>query len=90
MIGTACAYYLMRSGWKVTLIDRGAFAGGSSHANCGFVCPSHVLPLAEPGMVGKALKSLFQRNSPFAIKPRLDPTLWSWLLRFACAATNAT
>jgi D-amino-acid dehydrogenase len=83
VIGTACAYYLMRSGWKVTLIDRGALAGGSSHANCGFVCPSHVLPLAEPGMVGQALRSLLKRNSPFAIKPRLDPALWSWLLRFA-------
>jgi D-amino-acid dehydrogenase len=83
VIGTACAYYLMRSGWKVTLIDRGALAGGSSHANCGFVCPSHVLPLAEPGMVGQALKSLLKRNSPFAIKPRLDPALWAWLLRFA-------
>ena len=83
VIGTACAYYLMRSGWKVSLIDRGALAGGSSHANCGFVCPSHILPLAEPGMVGQALRSLLQRNSPFAIKPRLDPALWSWLLRFA-------
>ncbi|MGP0064895.1 MAG: NAD(P)/FAD-dependent oxidoreductase [Isosphaeraceae bacterium] len=83
VIGTACAYYLMKSGWNVSLIDRGALAGGSSHANCGFVCPSHVLPLAEPGMVGKAIKSLFQRNSPFAIKPKLDPTLWSWLLHFA-------
>ena len=83
VIGTACAYYLQRSGWKVTVIDRGAPASGSSHANCGFVCPSHILPLAEPGMVGKALQSLFQRNSPFAIKPRFDPALWSWLLRFA-------
>jgi D-amino-acid dehydrogenase len=83
VIGTACAYYLQRSGWTVSLIDRGAPAGGSSHANCGFVCPSHVLPLAEPGMVGKALRSLLQRDSPFAIKPRLDPALWSWLLRFA-------
>jgi D-amino-acid dehydrogenase len=83
VIGTACAYYLMRSGWKVTLIDRGALASGSSHANCGFVCPSHVLPLAEPGMVGQALRSLLRRNSPFAIKPRLDPALWAWLLRFA-------
>ncbi len=83
VIGTACAYYLLRSGWKVTMIDRGALAGGSSHANCGFVCPSHVLPLAEPGMVGEALRSLLRRNSPFAIKPRLDPALWAWLLRFA-------
>ncbi len=53
VIGTACAYYLMRSGWEVTLIDRGELAAGSSHANCGFVCPSHVLPLAEPGMVAQ-------------------------------------
>jgi D-amino-acid dehydrogenase len=83
VIGTACAYYLMRSGWKVSVIDRGRPAGGSSHANCGFICPSHILPLAEPGMVGQALRSLLRRNSPFAIKPRLDPALWSWLLRFA-------
>jgi D-amino-acid dehydrogenase len=83
VIGTACAYYLMRSGWKVTVIDRGELACGSSHGNCGFVCPSHVLPLAEPGMVGKALRSLLKRNSPLAIKLRLDPALWSWLLRFA-------
>lgn len=83
VIGTACAHYLMRSGWKVTMIDRGAPASGSSHANCGFVCPSHVLPLAEPGMVGQAIRSLLKRNSPFAIKPRLDPALWAWLLKFA-------
>ena len=52
VIGAACAYYLSRSGWQVTIIDKGAFGSGSSHGNCGFVCPSHVLPLAEPGMVG--------------------------------------
>src|SRR5438552_3988915 len=83
VIGTACAYYLRRAGWQVSLIERGEFASGSSHANCGFICPSHVLPLAEPGMVGKALKSLLQRNSPFAIKPRLDSALWSLQLHFA-------
>jgi D-amino-acid dehydrogenase len=83
VIGAACAHFLLRAGWHVTLIDRSAFASGSSHANCGFICPSHVLPLAEPGMVGKAVKSLFRRNSPFAIRPRLDPALWSWLLHFA-------
>jgi D-amino-acid dehydrogenase len=83
VIGTACAYYLMQRGWRVTLVDRGKVGSGSSHGNCGLVCPSHVLPLAEPGMVGKGLKSLFTRNSPFAIKPRFDPALWSWLFHFA-------
>jgi D-amino-acid dehydrogenase len=83
VIGTACAYFLMRAGWQVTVIERGKVGCGSSHGNCGLVCPSHVLPLAEPGMVAKGLKSLFQRDSPFAIKPRFDPALWSWLLNFA-------
>src|SRR6516165_4238002 len=83
VIGAACAYFLMRAGRPVTLIERGAFGRGSSHGNCGFVSPSHILPLAEPGMVSQAIKSLFQRNSPFAIEPRFDIALWAWLLRFA-------
>ena len=83
VIGTACAYFLLRSGWKVTIIEQGLHGGGSSSSNCGFVCPSHVLPLAEPGMLGKGLAALFQKNSPLAIKFRMDPALWSWLLHFA-------
>jgi D-amino-acid dehydrogenase len=83
IIGTACAHFLHRSGWRVTIIERGAFGGGSSWGNCGLVCPSHVLPLAEPGAIGLALRSLFRKDAPFAIRPRLDPALWSWLLHFA-------
>ena len=48
VIGVASAHYLMRDGWQVTLVDRAAVGSGCSHANCGFICPSHVLPLAEP------------------------------------------
>jgi D-amino-acid dehydrogenase len=83
VIGTACAYFLSRSGWRVTLIEKNNFGSGSSHGNCGLVCPSHILPLAEPGMVGKALASLVQKNSPFSIKLRMDLSLWSWLCHFA-------
>jgi D-amino-acid dehydrogenase len=83
VIGTSCAYFLMQDSWRVTLVERGQFGRGSSHGNCGLICPSHVLPLAEPGMVALGVKSLFERNSPFKIKPRLDPALWSWLVHFA-------
>ena len=72
----------------MTVIDRGKFGCGASHANCGLVCPSHVLPLAEPGAVSKALRALFTPNSPFSIKPRLDPGLWAWLVRFALRANR--
>jgi D-amino-acid dehydrogenase len=82
VIGAACAYYLSRAGWAVTVLDSGGFGQGCSHANCGFVCPSHVLPLAAPGAVRDALKALLRRNGPLSIKPRLDPGLWGWLFRF--------
>src|ERR1700682_3440288 len=57
VIGTACAHYLLKSGWQVSVIDRGELGRGCSHANCGFVCPSHVLPLGVPGAVGRQFKA---------------------------------
>jgi D-amino-acid dehydrogenase len=83
VVGAACAYYLSRAGWGVDVVDKGEFGQGCSHANCGLVCPSHVLPLAEPGAVRRALGAMLRRNSPFSIKPRLDLALWGWLLKFA-------
>src|SRR5207302_5861019 len=49
IIGTSCAYSLTKAGWDVTVVEGGKFGKGSSASNCGLVCPSHVLPLAEPG-----------------------------------------
>jgi D-amino-acid dehydrogenase len=87
VIGAACAHYLNKAGWAVTVLERGEFGMGCSHANCGFVCPSHVLPLAAPGAVGTALRSLFRHDAPLRIKPRFDPALWAWLFRFARRCT---
>jgi D-amino-acid dehydrogenase len=83
VIGTACAYYLSRAGWQVTILEKSGFGSGSSHGNCGLVSPSHVLPLTEPGMVAQGLTSLFRKNSPLKVRFRLDPALWSWLAHFA-------
>src|SRR4051812_25962850 len=83
VIGATCAYYLAKAGCTVTLVERGEFGKQCSHGNCGFVCPSHVLPLAVPGILRHALKSLFDPDSPLRIKPRLNPAVWSWLWHFA-------
>src|SRR5437773_4955069 len=83
VVGACSAYYLAKSGWRVTVLDRGHFGGGCSHANCGYVCPSHVLPLATPGAVGKTLKAMLSRYSAFSIKPRLSWSLICWLWQFA-------
>lgn len=83
VIGAACAYFLRCAGRSVTLIDRGEFGRGCSHGNCGYVCPSHVLPLAGPGALRATLTTLFSRNSPLKVRWRFDPALWSWFWQFA-------
>jgi D-amino-acid dehydrogenase len=83
IIGIACAHYLSSAGLRVTVIDQGRVAGGCSHGNCGYICPSHVLPLTEPGAIATAIKSLFNPRAPFRVKPRLSPALWQWMWQFA-------
>ena len=83
MIGTASAEWLSRADWQVTILDQGGFGQGCSHANCGLVVPSHVLPLAMPGAIRSTLKSIFRKNSPLRIRPGLNLDLYRWLFKFA-------
>lgn len=83
IVGIACAHYLSQAGLRVTVIDRGPIAGACSHANCGYICPSHVLPLTEPGAIGLALRSLLNPRAPFRVKPQFSPALWNWMWQFA-------
>ena len=89
IIGIACAHYLNQRGYTVTVIDQNAIAAECSHGNCGYICPSHVLPLTEPEAFKVALKSLFQPNAPFRVKPSVGISQWKWFLRFA-ARCNET
>jgi D-amino-acid dehydrogenase len=83
VIGAMCAWYLNQANFDVTILDRGRLGGGCSHGNCGYVSPSHILPLAKPGAVVDALQSLFRRNSPLKVRFRWSPALWHWFLQFA-------
>ena len=88
VIGAACAYYLARAGWRVTVLEMNRFGRGCSHGNCGYISPSHVLPLAEPGVVFKTLRWMLRGDSPLYVKPRLDFALWAWMWRFARRANE--
>ncbi len=83
VIGAACAHYLVKAGRKVVLVEKDHFGQACSLHNCGYVCPSHALPLTEPGAVGTALRGMFKSNSPFSVKFRFDLRLARWFLRFA-------
>jgi len=83
VIGALCAWHLAQAGRAVVVVDQGRFGAGCSHGNCGFVCPSHVLPLTMPGAVRRGIAALLHPGGALSIKPRLSPALWHWLWKFA-------
>ncbi len=83
VVGGFSAWYLRQTGRDVTLIDRGQFGKACSHGNCGYVSPSHVIPLARPGQISKGIKGMLSRQTALRIEPRKILSLWPWLLKFA-------
>lgn len=70
VVGVSTAYYLAASGAQVTVIDRQPSpAQEASFANAGQVSPGYSTPWAAPGIPLKALKWLFERHAPLAIRP---------------------
>ena len=88
-MGLTSAYYMLKSGWKVTLIDKSDLSDNCSQGNAGMIVPSHFIPLAAPGMVSKGIRWMFDSRSPFYVKPSLDFSLISWGLKFMKSATQA-
>lgn len=83
VIGIACAYYLLKAGRQVRIIEQNEIGSGSSHGNCGWACFSDIKPLCEPGLILDTLKQMIQGTSRLSIKPRLDPGLLYWLYQFS-------
>lgn len=90
IVGLSAAYELLRRGRQVVLLEKGAADHDScSLGNAGMIVPSHFVPLAAPGMVALGLKWMFDGESPFWVRPRLDPALFSWGWKFWRASTRA-
>ncbi|HLQ66369.1 MAG TPA: FAD-dependent oxidoreductase, partial [Candidatus Limnocylindrales bacterium] len=88
--GLATAYYALEKGHAVTLLE----AGPPDHdccslGNAGFISPSHFIPLAAPGVIAQAIRWLGDPESPFYVRPRLDPEFIAWALRFWIASRPA-
>jgi D-amino-acid dehydrogenase len=88
VIGIACAHYLRKRGYKVTIIEKDEIGAACSQGNLGYVCPSHVLPLTEPGAIAMGIKSLLSPRAPFRIKPQLRASLLTWMWQFAKRCTH--
>jgi D-amino-acid dehydrogenase len=83
VIGVCAAYYSALKGFHVTVLDSASEDHqGCSYGNAGMIVPSHFVPLAAPGAVALGLKWMWNPESPFWIKPRLEKDLIDWAFKF--------
>ena len=90
IIGLSSALYLQQDGWEVTVLDKGTLADNCSFGNMGYLSPSHFATLAQPGVINQGILWMFQKKSPFYVRPELSPQLIDWGLKFyrACNANH--
>ncbi|MBL0318871.1 MAG: D-amino acid dehydrogenase [Alphaproteobacteria bacterium] len=83
VIGVTTAYYLAKSGYKVSVFDR---APGSSqetsYANGIQLSYSHASPWAEPGVIPKIIKWFGDDEAPLVFRFKPDLSLMRWGLSF--------
>jgi D-amino-acid dehydrogenase len=90
VIGVTSAWYLARAGFKVTVVDREPGpALSTSFANAGQISPGYASPWAAPGVPLKAIKWLFQKHAPLAIRPTGDVRQYLWLAQMLRNCTAA-
>jgi D-amino-acid dehydrogenase len=83
VIGVNTAYWALRQGKSVCLVDRQPAAGlETSFANGGQISVSHAEPWANPSAPFKVLKWLFDREAPLLFRPRFDMHQWWWIAKF--------
>ncbi|MCX8955885.1 D-amino acid dehydrogenase [Erwinia psidii] len=87
VVGVASAWYLAKAGHEVTVIDRQPdVAMETSAGNAGQVSPGYAAPWAAPGVPLKAVKWMFQRHAPLAIRPDGSrfQIQWMWQMLRNC------
>ncbi|MBS0903557.1 D-amino acid dehydrogenase [Pantoea dispersa] len=87
VVGVASAWYLAQAGHDVTVIDRQPGAAlETSAGNAGQISPGYAAPWAAPGVPLKAVKWMFQKHAPLAV--RLDGSKfqleWMWNMLRNC------
>ena len=90
VVGVTSAWYLAKSGHKVTVIDRQEnVALETSYGNAGQISPGYSAPWAAPGIPLKAMKWLMQDLAPFSIDAKeLDAETMAWMTKMLANCTE--
>lgn len=80
VVGVTSAWYLNQAGHEVTVIDRQPGAAlETSAGNAGQISPGYAAPWAAPGVPLKAIKWMFQRHAPLAMRLDGSPFQLKWM-----------
>lgn len=82
MVGLSTAWFLQREGIRVTVVDRGGVAAGSSWGNAGWLAPSLTLPLPDPAVLAGGIKATLSPASPVYVPLTTNPRLLRFLADF--------
>lgn len=82
MVGLSTAWFLQREGIRVTVIDRGGVAAGSSWGNAGWIAPALTLPLPDPAILVGGIRAMLSPSSPVYIPLTTSPRLLKFLADF--------
>ena len=93
IVGIACAAWLQRSGYKVTVFDEQEPGRACSFGNAGVIAPGACLPMAMPGIWKDIPQLLLNPLGPLTIRPmhavKNLPWLMQWLSTSSLSRVNA-
>ena len=83
IVGICTAYFLQKSGFKVTIIDRDDPGKDSaSYGNAGHFSPYASVPLNRPDILADVPAMLLSSKGPLALKLNYVPKMIPWFLKF--------
>jgi len=82
MVGLSTAWFLQAGNVKVTVVDRGGVAAGSSWGNAGWLAPALTWPLPDPAILAGGIKATLSPSSPVYIPLTANPRLLKFLADF--------
>ena len=83
VVGVAAAYYLVRAGHEVRVLERREGAGlEASYANGGQLLGETIHPWLAPDVPGMVLRNFGRTDAPYRVRFSAHPERWLWGARF--------
>jgi len=91
VVGVAAAYYLVRAGHEVRVLERREGPGlEASYANGGQLLDETIHPWVAPNVPAMVLRNFARSDAPYRVRLSPAPERWLWGARFLrnCSAVN--